>query len=525
MTAPSPRSLNVFEFKRVSTDRQDTERQEFDLSDNRARFAVQVVRSIAVKVSGTKVMSNEDVQQMMAELPKVDGVSVSSIDRLFRPDDFSFLLLQEFHQHRKVIISTKEGFVEPWTPEGWATCMRAAMQAGSELFEIKRRTSGGRRTAHAHNTPMNTATPYGILYLDKYHRDARGKSQYFIEDMEPASNGQSKREVVVMIFQWRYAGMKTYQIVRKLNDMGILSAGGRILKNGKRQFEPGLWSRATVIQLLKNKHYIGEHWEGGKLIKVVCPQFITREVFEAVQESLVPKKEGRPSKLRILSHLLYCARCGGKHRMYTSLRRSVWAYRCTHFDYRRLKRACDLKQVTAEVIERVVFAAVWKHITDPALLLRNARAYYDSLPTRSATAKLEKERESLKVQIARNQRMVEKGTKDEDEGNARILELMAQVRAIEADLRTSNSIISLPTIKQAEAGCRKIAEGRMPSTFAGQRPILDTLVDFTVHFDGEYAVISGKVPVAETGQKCNRGISSGITSALYIPFRIKERVA
>lgn len=525
MTAPAPKSLKVFEFKRVSTDRQDTERQDFDLSDNRARFPMQVVRSIAVKVSGTKVMTNDAVQQMMAELPKVDGVSVSSIDRLFRPDDFSFLLLQEFHKHRKVIISTKENYVEPWTPEGWATCMRAAIQAGSELFEIKRRTSGGRRTAHAHNTPMNTAPPYGILYVDKYSRDAQGKCQYFIEDPTPASNGMSKRDVVVMIFKWRAAGIKTYKIVKMLNEMGVLSAGGRALKDGKPQFDPGLWQRNPVLRLLKNKHYIGEHWEGGKLIKVACPQFVSRELFEAVQAALITKKEGRPSKLRTLSHLIWCGRCGGKHRMYTSKRRATWAYRCTLFDYRRLKRACDLRQVEALLIERVVFTAVWKHVTDPALLLRNARAYYESLPTRSATAKLEKQRDALRTAIEKVQRMVEKSTMDEDKGNARILENMEQLKVIEAELRTSNSMISLPTLKQIEAGCRAIGSGPMPSKFDTQRPVLDKLVDFAVHYDGEFATITGKVPVAEAGQKCNRGISNGYTSALYIPFKIKERVA
>lgn len=525
MMAPQPKNLNVFEFKRVSTDRQDTARQEFDLADNRARFPMQVVRSIAIKISGTKVMSNDDVQQMMVELPRVDGVSVSSIDRLFRPNDFSFLLLQEFHKHRKVIISAKEGFVEPWTPEGWATCMRAAMQAGSELFEIKRRTSGGRRTAHARNTPMNTCTPWGILYVDKYSRDAQGKCQHFIEDPTPASNGMSKRAVVEMVFGWRYHGIQPRDIVRKLNAMGILSPGGRVLKSGKRQHEPGLWSRQPVLQLLKNRHYIGEHWEGGVRINVECPVFIERAVFDAVQELMRAKKQGRPSKLRTLSHKLFCGRCGGKHRMYTAHSARYPYYRCVHYDYRNLKRACDLRQIRATVIEDVVFTAVWKHITDPALLLRNARAYYESLPTRSATAKLEKQLNVLNTQIERLQEMVHIGSINKDKGNAKILEDMVRAREIEAELRTSQSMISLPALKQIEAGCRAIGTGPMPSTFTERRPVLEALVDFAVHYDGESATITGKVPVPESKQKCKRGIHHAFTSALYIPFKIKERVA
>ena len=85
---------------RVSTDKQDVARQEFDIEDNRERHGYTVLRQIRIKISGTKVMTHEDVQGMVAALalPSVDGVSVSSIDRLFRPEDFSFLLLQEFHK-------------------------------------------------------------------------------------------------------------------------------------------------------------------------------------------------------------------------------------------------------------------------------------------------------------------------------------------------------------------------------------------------------------------------------------------
>jgi DNA invertase Pin-like site-specific DNA recombinase len=517
MTAPNIalKHLNVVELARVSTDKQDLTRQEFDLADNREKFGLNVLRTIRIKISGTKVLTNEDVQLMIEQLshPGLDAVSCSAIDRLFRPEDFSFLLLQEFHKQHKAIISTKEGYVEPWTPEGWATCMRAVMQAGSELFEIKRRTKGGRRKAHAQNKPMNTCAPYGLLYIDKYSRDADGKSQYYIEDPAPSSIGISKREVVVMIFRWRYEErLKTYQIVRRLNERGILT-GGKRNKDGSWQFEPGLWTRTTVIQLLQNKHYIGEHWEGCKKVDVPCPKFIDRDVFQAVQDSFVENKQnrpGRPTHKGLFSQFLVCARC--KHKMYLHYRPRYPSYRCVHFDYKHLKRACNLKQIACHLVDPVAFALIWKNLTTLELLLENAKAHYDSLPSKGATAKLEKERTAVQGRIERMQDMVYQGTIDPDKGNAKILGDMKRLREIEADLRMAGSVVNLPPARLVESACRKIAEGRMPSTFDTQRPVLEKLVDLRVAYDGEYIEITGKVPVpkvsANRGQRCDRRLNA-----------------
>jgi hypothetical protein len=50
-------------------------------------------------------------------------VSISAIDRLFRPKDYeSILMFQFFHENCKVIISTKQGYIEPWTDQGWDIC-------------------------------------------------------------------------------------------------------------------------------------------------------------------------------------------------------------------------------------------------------------------------------------------------------------------------------------------------------------------------------------------------------------------
>jgi hypothetical protein len=91
-----------------------------------------------------------------------------------------------------------------------------------------------------------------MIYVSKYQRDAEGRAQYLKEDPVPSSKpGLSKRQVVKMVFDWRYYDrLRISAIQRRLNDGGILTGG----KLG--QYEPGPWSRQTVIQMLRNRHYI-----------------------------------------------------------------------------------------------------------------------------------------------------------------------------------------------------------------------------------------------------------------------------
>src|SRR5215831_5756340 len=105
MMAPAPKRLNIIEMMRVSTDKQDVKRQEYDLEWNREKYGLNVLWTIRLKISGTEVAFNEDVQQMTEALtrPGVDGISVSALDRLMRPKDYDISLLQVFHKYKKVI--------------------------------------------------------------------------------------------------------------------------------------------------------------------------------------------------------------------------------------------------------------------------------------------------------------------------------------------------------------------------------------------------------------------------------------
>jgi DNA invertase Pin-like site-specific DNA recombinase len=442
--------LRVENFERVSTDRQETERQKYELDDNVEQFDLEVVGTVRLKISGTKVNTQDDWTQMLDRMRMLDrdGINISALDRLFRPEDFVIIgqALQVFKDERKGIVSTKEGLIEPWTPRGWETCMQAVLQAGKELAELKRRTKGGRRKAHAENKPMNTTAPYGILYRDKYSRDEQGKCQYFYEDPAPSSIGTPRREVVTMMFDWRYRnGWRVGTIATELNRRGILSAGYR--GKGGEWVEPGPWSRNTVRQTLKNKHYIGEHWEGGRQVMVACPTFIEdREVFDGVQKLTDEAKRngnGPVARIHLLCGWLWCGACKARYRSVTGSRRGA-AYACGRVDRHRHALCHANPQILCEKLERVVWGAIWRHLTDANLLLANAQAYYETLPGKSETAKLEQEMAGLRAKVARLQDMIEAGAGDHKKAIASQLECQRRMDELQVGLKAAGSVMTLP---------------------------------------------------------------------------------
>jgi len=530
-------AMNVIEMLRVSSDRQDVERQEYDVNENRVQHSLNVLRTIRIKISGTLVMTHDEVRAMIESLrdPGVHGVSVSAIDRIFRPKDFNLEILQFLFQNKKAIISSKEGIVEPWTPRGWAVCMGAAQAAGTYLLDLKRNTGGGRRKTQAKERMCQTTPPYGMIYVSKYERDADGRCQYLKEDERPVLyakgaapiEGLTKKGVVQMIFAWRVEQkLRVGQIQMKLNRAGLLTDGK------KNQYEPGPYGREAVRRLLLNRKYMGEHIEGG--VTMACPQYVSPETYEAAQAIFKGEKErssGRPTVKHLLCGWTRCGKCGKPCQVGTNGKGYAY-YLCSNVNRRIYERRCMAKRVRVEKLEAVVWREIWKLLTAPELLIENARAYYDSLPTKKTTAKLEKELSTILARMERTKRMVRSGAEDEETGTKLILEDKQAAAAIEAELRAAGSVLQLPAEHVVRAGCELIASGPEPETFAERRPVLEALVDLKLVYDDAGTVeITGKVPVPDGkasgrgSRNCKGGVTAPCTSTLYIPFILNRRVA
>ena len=163
----------------------------------------------------------------------------------------------------------------------------AGGRAGAEWRDLRTRTMGGRREKlEAQKLDCGKAR-YGYIYVDKYHPDPKRRQTYELDPVE-ALSGLSKQQVVRDIFAWFLEGTKSYSIAKRLNGMGILSAGSP-------SHPPDLWSRETVRQLLRSRTYTGEFVRGGFI--VTCPQIIDPETWHRVQERLENNKQQHIGRL------------------------------------------------------------------------------------------------------------------------------------------------------------------------------------------------------------------------------------
>jgi DNA invertase Pin-like site-specific DNA recombinase len=436
---------------------------------------------------------------------------IFDVSRFARKALDALWLAADFKRH-----GVQLGFCEmPYedTPTGRLTFTQMAAVAeyiGEKIIEDSKR---GARQKLEQGKLTHGSAPYAYLYIDKRHKDG---SRFIIDTSMSSVEGLTKVEVVRMVFRWRRIGWGPTRIMNELNHRGILSAG--YWGKGGKWVPPGLWTRQTVLQMLKNRTYVGEHIRSG--VVVPCEAIIDRELFDAVQRVNQESRErtqGRPSKNQYLfTTYLWCKKCN--HRMtsnpgWQQSGKHVPNYLCCYQD-RAHHRLCRAPQIACVRIEPVGWTAIWELITNPRLLLAQGKAYYSKQTARGGTAKLERKRERLRTEIEKTGRMMRKSLMDFDEGEREILATQKQLRQIEEELHTAGRVVFLPSERQAEAALRKIADPRNePQTFADRRSVLEAVQDLRMeYYDGELT-IEGKVPMPlpaadDNKNNCNPGLGA-----------------
>ena len=282
----NPRVLALL---RVSTDKQDTLRQRRDLQRLTDRYGLVIVRTLEQHgVSGTKTLDNAEVQRLLDDLndPSIDGLAVSSIDRLLRPKRFqTFGVFDRFVDLKKVIWSQAEGYADPATDEGYDTCIGAASRAGSEWRRLIQRIRDGKEEARlAKGNPDGPATlPRGLT-----HSKTNG---WAFDEAETAR--------ITEMFKLCVEGWSYHRIAARVGNnwtfQGVRSTlRNRLWRDGTRTYSPNAIRSTALTQ---------------KIIEPLIPV----ELFDACQREMDRRKEswGRSKRPRrfLLSGLLSCT-CG-----------------------------------------------------------------------------------------------------------------------------------------------------------------------------------------------------------------------
>ena len=227
----------------------------------------------------------------------------------------------------------------------------------------------------------------GAFAVYGYIRDPDDKNRIIVDD--------EAAEIVKSIYEWYTTGSSKMGIVRKLNELKILTpAKYRISKyppkkKHDREYAQnlfGLWSIQAVSSILENPTYCGHMAQGKRTtasyknstqIKTPKEAWIIKEnTHDAIIDEAVFRKAQELSQLTVrecpnknvvylFSGLMRCADCGrGMDR--TTVRKDktgkVYAsYRCSTY-FRHSKEACTGHTIPERLISEAVLAAVQAHI-------------------------------------------------------------------------------------------------------------------------------------------------------------------
>jgi site-specific DNA recombinase len=420
----------------------------------------------------------------------VPAVYIYSVDRFARRTEDALRLAREYKHH-----GAKLDFVEaPYedTPTGRFTFTQLA--AFSELWgeKILADSARGRKEKLRSGKLTHGSTKYGYIYIPK---NVANGARLEIDPAMSSVAGITKQQVVEDVFRWRRGGLSMYGIAKRLNGMGILSAGW----NGK---PGGLWSGTTVRQLLRSTTYIGQHVCSG--IVVPCPAIIDQETFHAVQRMSEENRRrlvGRPSNKYLLRSFLWCAKCGRRCISNPGTKatgKDCPVYLCGNVEYKPYRRICHAPRVPCAKIEAEAWDAIWRVLTEPSLLLRLGQAYYAAMKKPEGGAEtLEGELARLRAKRETIGQMMEDGLTPYAKGREKIRACDQRIRQIEQELAVTGRVVSLPPARAAEAYLREVTGGAEPTTYAERRDILEGILDLRMtYYDGDLT-IEGKVPVPD----------------------------
>lgn len=195
--------------------------------------------------------------------------------------------------------------------------------------------------------------------------------------------------VVRLIFQWAYERISLNDIVKRLNDAGIMPPSHYARSQGLITHENlignGYWQMRTVSRILSDEVYVGDMVQGKtqrvnhKQVPVSAENWIvvrdthepviSRETYEAVQayrgqvaESAIqkPKTAYTPN---IFKGKIFCGHCGGSlHRQRSSRCRGddVYMFHCLS-NSRIARGSCVSYSLPEEELLSLLLTMIWKH--------------------------------------------------------------------------------------------------------------------------------------------------------------------
>lgn len=191
-------------------------------------------------VSGETIQSRPEFKKLLKriESPQIKAVLIVECQRLGRPDLEEIGKISKLFRYTNTIIITPQRMFDLKDEYDREQFERELMRGNDYLEYTKKILGRGKEISLQSGNYINGVTPYG--YERDYVMDGKRKCPTLAIVEEEA-------KIVRMIFDW-YANEQigATKISQRLNAMGIQARKG------------GLWKKSSIINILKNEHYIGK---------------------------------------------------------------------------------------------------------------------------------------------------------------------------------------------------------------------------------------------------------------------------
>lgn len=288
-------------------------------------MGITIGRVYSEVVSGETIEARPAVQELLRDVSDNmwDGVLVVEVERLARGNTRDQGTIADIFKYSNTKIITPSKTYDPNNEFDEEFFEFGLFMSRREYKTINRRLQRGRLSSVSEGKYVCSTAPYGYIRV----KIPNGKGYTLAIDEEKAA-------IVRMIFDWygngilqadgSYERLGSDSIARKLDSMGVKPAIN------------DSWSRASIMDMLKNPTYMGMVRFGYRkeekqleaqsirkfrkinedcpLIKGIHPAIIEESLFNRVQEvRRINQRNTLPPNTALqnpLSGLVYCAKCG-----------------------------------------------------------------------------------------------------------------------------------------------------------------------------------------------------------------------
>lgn len=424
------------------------ERQKQILLDFAKRNNIPVSKIYKEVVSGESIDARPEMQKLLDDVENGlwDGVLVVEVERLARGDTIDQgIVSRAFKRHNTKIITPIKTY-DPANELDEEYFEFGLFMSRREYKTITRRIQRGREQSAKEGKFLSSVPPYGY---DKVKiTNAKGYT---------LAPNKDEEHVVKLIFEMYNAGSGMTTIANELDRMGI--------KPRYRDY----WSKSTISDILKNPVYMGKlRWSYRKETKDkdnhkhrtvnndciyvdgLHPAIISEEDFNRAQKTRTNNTHKNTKKnlslQNPLSGVVYCKKCGSQMtRMGENSKNPYATIKC-------LNRYCDNVSAPIYLVEETLINNIKEWLAKAEV---NVEKEYNETAranvSKNNIEKLEKEIETINLQITKTFDLLEQGVYDADTFSERNAHLAAQKKEAEeklAELRdTKKKELSLAEIK------------------------------------------------------------------------------